>query len=79
LAASKLSLYAGGNSGSLYQWNISSGVQTAERLAHWEKIMSLTLTEDILYSGSYDFIVGVWNANSLDNLNSFYGYFTFSI
>ncbi|KAI3661527.1 hypothetical protein MP638_007257, partial [Amoeboaphelidium occidentale] len=72
LAASKLSLYGGGNSGSLYQWNISSGVQTAERLAHWEKIMSLTLTEEILYSGSYDFIVGVWNANSLDNLNSFY-------
>ncbi|KAI3656233.1 hypothetical protein MP638_001689 [Amoeboaphelidium occidentale] len=70
-AASKLSLYGGGYSGSIYQWNISSGIQIAFFRAHSDQIISSQLTDEILYSGSLDITSKAWNTKTLEIVRDF--------
>lgn len=74
-AASKLSFYGAGFTGSIYQWNVSSGIQIASFNAHSDQIMSLMLANDVLCSGSYDSTVKTWNTQSLENVGAFSGKF----
>lgn len=73
--ADKLSLYGGGYFGSIYQWNISSGIQTALLNEHSDQVRSLQLIDDTLYSGSWDKTIKAWNTKSLESVNVFQGNF----
>ncbi|KAI3659778.1 hypothetical protein MP638_000907, partial [Amoeboaphelidium occidentale] len=70
-ASDMLSLYGGGAQGSIYQWNVSSGIQIAMLSAHSADIRSLKLDNEILYSGSWDNSIKTWNTKSLENFSIF--------
>ncbi|KAI3655667.1 hypothetical protein MP638_004245, partial [Amoeboaphelidium occidentale] len=71
LLSNHLFLYGGGFFGSIYQWNISSGIQTAVFSAHSDHVRSLQLTDDLLYSGSWDSFIKTWQTKSLESINAF--------
>ncbi|KAI3655534.1 hypothetical protein MP638_001729, partial [Amoeboaphelidium occidentale] len=50
---------------------MSSGIQTAAFTAHSFKTMSLQLTDDTLYTGSYDAAIKAWDTKSLENVGFF--------
>jgi WD40 repeat protein len=68
LVTNGFSLYGGGFFGSIYHWNMSSGIETALFSAHSEQIMSLKLNNEVLYSGSWDNTIKVWNTESMENV-----------
>lgn len=78
LTANKFSLYGGGQSGSIYQWNVSSGIQTTFINAHLDQVWSLELNNDLFYSGSLDSTAKAWDTTSLGSVRVFLGKFVLS-
>lgn len=66
-------LYTGGDYGYIYQWNLSSGVQTASFLANVAPISSIQLINDILYSGSFEGTLKSWNTKTFTIIGYYSG------
>lgn len=77
-AADKFSLYGGGFYGSIYQWNTTSGNRTGLIRAHSDRVLSLQLSDDILYSGSFDTSATAWRTKSLQSVRVYDGAFFYS-
>jgi WD40 repeat protein len=56
---------------------MSSGIQTAFISAHTIFISSLQLTNDLLYSGSYDGTIKSWNTKSFERVGDIPSDFVF--
>lgn len=68
-------LYGGGYSGFIYQWNVSSSVQTSLFKAHSAQIRSLQLFDNFLYSSSLEIKAKAWNTKTFEIVSVFEGYF----
>lgn len=75
ITANKWSLYVGGALGYIYELEKSSGIEMAFFNAHSAQISSLQLTDDVLYSGSFDTIVRAWDSKYLEIVGDYTGNF----
>jgi WD40 repeat protein len=61
----------------IFQWNVTSGVQTASFSGHTNMVATMKLVLGVLYSGSVDKTIRLWNVSAKQNILVLYGKYSF--
>lgn len=65
--ADRTYVYGSGHDMEIFQWNASSGAQTGSFSGHSDMVSSMRLVAGILYSGSADQTIRLWDINAKQN------------